>query len=283
VHRQTTYILLDPGEQLPPLFKHGTHAALFPYLRAHNDALGYGIFETVNQFDGRGRKTENLTALCALYADFDAGVPTSCAVTPSRRVQSSPGKEQWYWELEAPLGPTPENIREYTGILSSLVITLKADKNARDLTRVLRSVGYKNTKYDTQPLVREITNTAQRYSLRTLRDAFGYVEPATLTAHAAAATQHMTGGVSAFRRGLLERPPPGRGHGATNHWLYLAASWAIGTLGLSIDETIDALIDCSIENVWHIADEEIVKVARNADRYCRRLSKNPAVKMEVDL
>jgi hypothetical protein len=281
--RHNTYILLDPHEQLPAVLLHGTHAALAPILRAHNDALGYGVFETVNVFDGQGRKTANLQKLCALYADFDRGVPQACPLQPTRRVESSPGKEQWYWELDEPLLATPENTQEYLGILSSLVRTLEADENAKDLTRVLRTVGYKNTKYDTLPVVREITNTARRYDLCTLRRAFGYEEQPELTGNPRALTAGGEGrALQAFRKGLLEHPPPPPGQGGTNGWLYRAASWGIGTLGLELDDVIDALLDLNIEHVWRIQDAEIVHVTRNADRYARRLTKTPAV-IKVDL
>ncbi len=281
-----SFLLLDDQKSgLEPRFFYGRLRDLHPLFSSLNEKLGYGVFRTVNEFDGRGRRSENLRNLCGFYADFDRGIPSSAALQPTHRVESSRGKQQWYWVLETPVPATAENCLEYLGIQHALVKELKADENARDLTRVLRVPGFKNNKYPERPEVRKLADCStclnsepRRFTMEQVRAAFGYIAPAPM----AAVTPTAGGHTHAFRRCVLQYPPPAAGHGATNGWIYRAASYGLGTLGLALDDVIDALLDLNIEHVWHLRDEEIVRVARNAERYARRLSKTSA-EIEVEL
>ena len=58
---------------------------------------GAGIFVTVNETDGKGRKEENIIGIRAIFQDDDDGFEGTYPLTPSIQVQSSPGKFQRYW------------------------------------------------------------------------------------------------------------------------------------------------------------------------------------------
>ena len=76
---------------------HGTIEQLGPVLASLNDA-GAGIFVMVNVGDGRGRKTENVTGVRAVFADFDGTpLPEVWPLEPHIVVESSPGRFHAYW------------------------------------------------------------------------------------------------------------------------------------------------------------------------------------------
>lgn len=249
---------------------HGSLEALEPVLRMYNQVFGYGIFATVNRTDGKGREEANITHLRSFYADFDKGFPESCALPPTRIVQSSPGKGYYYWDLLEPLPCSPELNREYRGIMTSLVKTLGADTNAKDIARVLRMPLYANTKYASLPIVAETFNGGPRYTMKEIRDAFGYLEQATGAARTASTDEEVLR--DRFMQSLLKYPPPATGQKESNAWMYKAASWGIGNLGLSVDAVIEVLDELNgMEWDGRFDDAEIITTARNAAKYARKL------------
>ncbi len=156
------------GQQLVANIR-GTPDNLASILQRSNEQ-GYGIFVTVNETDGEGVKASNVVRIRTVFADFDDGIPGRFPLTPSMIVQTSPGKCQCYWLVDDDMAPS-----QFDGIMSCLVETYGADKNAKDIARVLRIPGFDHTKADpfpvrlTSPLSgKEIT----RYQTRTLIDAF---------------------------------------------------------------------------------------------------------------
>ena len=61
------------------------------------NSAGAGIYVAVQRTDLKGRKTENIVGLRALYGDFDQGLPQEFPLEPSIVIQSSSGKYQCYW------------------------------------------------------------------------------------------------------------------------------------------------------------------------------------------
>ena len=64
---------------------------------------GAGIFVTINQTDGKGRKTENIVGVRAIFVDLD-GSPLepifSAPLSPHIIIESSPGRYHAYWIVE---------------------------------------------------------------------------------------------------------------------------------------------------------------------------------------
>lgn len=109
------------------------------------NARGSGIAVAVNEFKGNRRTIENVGHIRAVIADFDAGLPDKLPLEPTFSVESSPGKFHYYWRVD---GLTPE---QFTGVEAVLVAQYGADKNAKDLTRILRLPGSVHTKDPNAP------------------------------------------------------------------------------------------------------------------------------------
>lgn len=133
------------------------------------NAQGWGVFATVQQFRGARRK-ENLERIRAWAIDLDGGDKAAqrerihrCAkvsLMPSSIVETKNGYHVYWYALDA----RPEH---YRLVLDRLVTFFGADKNARDLARVLRVPGYLHQKDPSNPfLVKHVygPNKAQAYT-----------------------------------------------------------------------------------------------------------------------
>lgn len=116
------------------------------------NAEGWGIFATVQQFNGARRK-ENLQRIRAWAIDIDGGDKTAqrrriveSPLIPSSVVETKSGHHV-YWYSE---GAKAEH---YRLILDRLVYHFGADKNARDLARVLRVPGFLHQKDRANPFL----------------------------------------------------------------------------------------------------------------------------------
>lgn len=126
------------------------------------NARGWGIFATVQKFRGARRK-ENLERIRAWAIDLDGGDKPAqrariCAakLTPSSIVETKNGYHVYWYAEDA----KPEH---YRLILDRLVAFFGADKNARDLARVLRVPGFLHQKDPADPfLVRHVFGPNRR-------------------------------------------------------------------------------------------------------------------------
>jgi len=113
---------------------------------------GFGIFVSVNSFKGPRRK-ENLKRIVAWAVDLDTGTKSEMEIkiqsglTPSLVVESKRGYHVWwrskdgepqYWDAV---------------MLDRLVPFYGADKNARDICRVLRMPGFNHMKNPAEPFL----------------------------------------------------------------------------------------------------------------------------------
>ncbi len=84
-----------------------------------------------------------------VWADFDSGLPSDQGYVPTWRIQSSPGKEHWYWKLSEKLY-NRTRLEDYNKRLSRF---LGGDKVAWNYNRVLRPPTSLNGKYSPSPKV----------------------------------------------------------------------------------------------------------------------------------
>lgn len=120
------------------------------------NALGYGIFRSVQEFDGP-RRIDNLVRIRAWAVDIDEGTKTDqqsyikrSPLKPSEVVETKNGYHLYFNAADA----TPENYRK---VVTRLADFFHGDKNARDLARVLRVPGYWHMKDPASPfLVRSL-------------------------------------------------------------------------------------------------------------------------------
>ena len=121
---------------------HGTLDQHAQALHALN-AQGAGVYVTVNATDGNGRTAKNITAVRALFVDFDSIDESrsvrlqNLPVPPTVIVESSQGKHHAYWVVD---GVALDEFRTYQKRLISYFDSLgeSPDKAVHDLPRVMR-------------------------------------------------------------------------------------------------------------------------------------------------
>ena len=107
---------------------------------------GAGVFVTVNETDGRGRKSENITRVRAVWQEDDDGFDGAFPLQPSMVVETSPGHFHRYW-LVADEWPADERGRaDFAAVMERMVESYGSDKNAKDIARVLRLPGFLHRK-----------------------------------------------------------------------------------------------------------------------------------------
>ena len=115
---------------------------------------GFGIFWTVNEFDGP-RKIANLKHINAWALDIDVGTKEEqlakikSGLVPSMVIESKRGFHIYFRAKDA----KPEHWNAI--MLDRLVPFYGADKNARDLARILRAPGYYHMKDPANPFLIE--------------------------------------------------------------------------------------------------------------------------------
>ena len=139
--------------------------------------LGFGIFLTVNSFDGPRRK-ECLRKINAWAIDMDAGSKDEqraklhrSPLVPSLIVETKRGYQAWWAAKE---GAKANHWNAL--VLERLVPFFGSDKNARDLCRILRVPGFLHLKDPADPFrVRVAWRHDVSYSERQLADAFEWI------------------------------------------------------------------------------------------------------------
>lgn len=136
---------------------------------------GFGIFLTVNNFDGPRRK-ENLRRINAWAIDMDEGAKDEQAeklrkspLVPSVIVETKRGF-QAYWCAK-------DGQAEHWNalVLERLVPHFGSDKNARDLCRLLRAPGFLHLKDPSDPFkIRVVWKLEVSYTERQLAEAFAW-------------------------------------------------------------------------------------------------------------
>ena len=97
----------------------------------------------------RGRRVkENATPLAALYVDGDGAKAGAQMPEPTATVESSPGREQFWWALSKPVAP-----KKGEELNRRLAYAMGADRSGWDLTQLLRVPGTRNHKYANAPMV----------------------------------------------------------------------------------------------------------------------------------
>lgn len=136
-------------------------------LKSANDA-GAGIYVTVNETDGEGRKISNIVGIRAFWADLD-GVEValdSLPLKPSMVVQSKNGKHL-YW-----LSYGDCTFEQHRKMQARIAAALGSDPSVIDPSRVLRVPGFFHNK--TEPFMVSLVSVDpdRRYWFNEMRGAF---------------------------------------------------------------------------------------------------------------
>lgn len=123
---------------------HGDIDDVFDQLVELNNK-GAGVYVTVNETDGKGRKKDNIVRVRAIWQEDDRGGAPELPMEPHIVVQSSPGKHHRYTLTDT------TNLDEFDAVEQRLVDDYGSDPNAKDITRVLRLPGFFHMKDPENP------------------------------------------------------------------------------------------------------------------------------------
>ncbi len=229
---------------------------------------GAGVFVTVNETDGLGRRSTNITAVRASFVDFDGTpLPAIWALEPHIIVESSPDRYHAYWLL------TPcADLEQWRQVQARLAAAYGGDRKVIDLPRVMRLPGFDHQK--TEPFRSRIIKLENppdfaRYSLQKLEQAHpvAFQEPAkiaTLPATPAADIEWDS------ERGINEA----RSYlsslvlvvGQRNNIAYAAAA-KLNDLALTPDTVLEMLGEWNAGQDDPLPESEIEHVVRSASTY----------------
>jgi hypothetical protein len=124
---------------------------LMPELVSLNNR-GAGIYVTINETDGKGRKAENIIRARAIWGDFDKGFPERFPLPPSLIVKTSlvngVQKGQALWLVDE---RTPLSAEEHLGMIQRIVRDYGGDPGAALYNQVLRLPGFYHVKNAAAP------------------------------------------------------------------------------------------------------------------------------------
>jgi hypothetical protein len=144
-------------------------------------ARGAGVYVTVNETDGKGRKAENIVRICAVWQEDDDGFDGPFPLNPSIVVETSPGHFHRYWLVDGDWPADEQGRADFASTMERMVNSYGSDKNAKDLCRVMRVPGFLHRKTDTPHLVRIVEASGCRYSRAEIVTAFPPIERAKKT------------------------------------------------------------------------------------------------------
>ena len=156
------------GQKAYPQILHGTLVNQSSNLAAKN-RQGCGVYVTVNQTDGKGRKEENILKVRALFIDLD-GSPLepvlNAPIKPHIIIESSPERFHAYWIVEnVPL-------KDFSAIQKALAKKFAGDPSVNDLSRVMRLPGFYHLKKTPQQTKIIFESSEQPYSIENFLSAF---------------------------------------------------------------------------------------------------------------
>lgn len=129
---------------------------------------GAGVFVTVNETDGKGRKIGNIRRIRAVWHEDDQGVPRDFPLVPSIQVASSAGKFHRYWLVADDMTTC-----QFRGVMNALVEDYGSDPNAKDLARVMRLPGFPNQKREyAAPFLVRLLDSGPTYTAAEIVAAF---------------------------------------------------------------------------------------------------------------
>jgi P4 family phage/plasmid primase-like protien len=143
------------------------HAALFQsYARQ-----GIEPFMVVAATDGNGHKDANVLHTYALGVDFDHGYPDCLVnnplISPSLRVETSPGHYHALWMLDQPCSPDDAKV-----VLKAMALRLGGDVAFAKVSQIVRLPGFVHSKRGSVARLVESSNLTKLFSLDFIKDAF---------------------------------------------------------------------------------------------------------------
>jgi Primase C terminal 2 (PriCT-2)/RepB DNA-primase from phage plasmid len=142
---------------------------------------GAGVFITINETDGKGRRSENVVRIRAVFQEDDDGFDGPFPLAPSIVVETSPGHFHRYWLVDDDWRADEQGRIDFAAVMERMVESYGSDKNAKDLCRVMRVPGFLHRKTETHHMVRMVEASGRRYNRAEIIAAFPPVERAKKT------------------------------------------------------------------------------------------------------
>jgi hypothetical protein len=127
------------------------------------NAKGAGIFVTINETDGKGRKAENIIKVRFLFVDLDGSPLPTFGPLPHITVETSPGHWHVYWRVYWP-GTNQELLEKFADKQRALIAAHKGDPAVCDLPRVMRLPGFFHLKREPSAVRILAVNSHAAYS-----------------------------------------------------------------------------------------------------------------------
>ena len=134
---------------------------------------GAGIYLTVNETDGKGRKDENIIRIRDIWQEDDSGYEGVFPIEPTTVIETSDGHFHRHWTV-ADDWPTDEKGQaDFAGVMRRMVADYGSDRNAADVSRVLRIPGFYNQKDPAKPqFIQTVGGCGKRYTRAQILAAF---------------------------------------------------------------------------------------------------------------
>src|SRR5262245_32338086 len=145
-----------------------TRSVLDPYEHDHA-----GVWVTVNDTNGKGRKAADVTRIRAVWQEDDDGFEGEFPLEPSMVVESSPGHYHRYWLVDGDWPADDHGRKDFAGVMARMVASYGSDKGAKDISRVLRVPGFLHRKNPDAPhMVSVVGGHGVRYTRAEILAAF---------------------------------------------------------------------------------------------------------------
>lgn len=127
---------------------------------------------TINETNGKGRKTADVIKVRAVWADFDGvKLPVRWDIQPSIIIETSPDRYHAYWLTVLDDSKHEVPLKSFTPLQKGIAKKFGSDEFVSDLPKAMRIPGFFHSK-SYRFLSRIISYTGNRYEYGALVDAF---------------------------------------------------------------------------------------------------------------
>lgn len=142
-----------------------------PVLRLYEE--GAGVWITVNDTAGKGRRSQDVKRIRAVWQEDDDGYEGDFPLEPSLVLESSPGHYHRYWLVADDWPADTQGRSDFAGVMACMVANYGSDNGAKDISRCLRMPGFQHRKDPDNPhMVRLVGGNRRRYTRAAILKAF---------------------------------------------------------------------------------------------------------------